>query len=291
MNKPRLRSFLESRWLRNLQVMPIGLGTARTFDVTGRERMKVRRQILEVCAVQDVNFVDTSPMYGRAEEVLGVVSDGSLQNLQWATKVWCRGRENGEVQIARSFRRLRTNYISVLQIHNLVDWQAHLPTLERLKEEQKIGLIGITHHLSSHYPEMIEIMKGGQVDTIQIPYNVFERSCEEHILPLAQELGIGVIVMKPLDAGTLAKGKGFRFVQRFARRLRHKPDLSPLVEFGIKTWGQALLSWVLADPRVSVVIPATRRPDRITENAAVAALPLLPQELREYIQSEADRCV
>ena len=271
--------------------MPIGLGTARTFDVTGREPMGVRRRIIEECEAQSVSFIDTSPMYGRAEEVLGVVSDGSRQHLQWATKVWCRGRESGEVQIARSFRRLRTNHISLLQVHNLVDWETHLPTLKRLKEEQRIGLIGITHHLPSYYPEIIEIMKGGQVDTVQIPYNVFERSCEEYILPLAQELGIGVIVMKPLDAGTLTKGKGFRFVRRVVRRLRHKPDLSPLGEFGIQTWGQALLSWVLADPRVSVVIPATRRPDRITENAAVASLPLLPRELREYIQSEANRCV
>ena len=160
-----------------------------------------------------------------------------------------------------------------------MDWETHLPTLEGLKAEGKIGLIGITHYLTEAYPEMIRIMKGGRIHTIQIPYNVLERTCEWEILPLAEELGIGVIVMQPLGVGRLVTG------------LKREPDLAPLQVHGIRTWAQALLAWILADVRVSVVIPATSKPERIRENTAVGALPPLPKDLRAYIESETQRCL
>jgi aryl-alcohol dehydrogenase-like predicted oxidoreductase len=122
-------------------------------------------------------------------------------------------------------------------------------------------------------------MRSGAIQTIQIPYNVRERACEDRILPLAAERGIGVIVMEPLDKGRYVKG------------LRRQPDLSPLSAFGIRTWGQALLAWVLGDPRVSVAIPATSRPERIEENALAGSIGALPQELREYIRKETERCL
>jgi aryl-alcohol dehydrogenase-like predicted oxidoreductase len=126
---------------------------------------------------------------------------------------------------------------------------------------------------------MLDIMRSGRIQTIQIPYNVCERSCEERILPLAAELGIGVIVMEPLEKGRYVKG------------LRRQPDLSPLEPFGIRTWGQALLAWVLGDPRVSVAIPATSRPERVDENALAGSIGLLPQEVRDYIRKETERCL
>ena len=270
---------MEFRKLGNLRVPAIGMGTYRTFDVTSDHEMAVRHQIIAKCLSHQVTFVDSSPMYGNAEKVVGITTEGKRDRFQFATKVWCRGRAEGEAQIARSFRLLKTDYIDVLQIHNLLDWRTHLPTLERLKGQGKIGLIGITHYSTSEYPTMMEIMKSGRVDTVQIPYNVVERTCESELLPLAAELGIGVIVMWPLDEGRYVKG------------LRRKPDLALLNDFGIKTWGQALLAWLLTDPRVSVPIPATSRPERIKENALAGSVGRLPQEMRDYIRKETERCL
>jgi aryl-alcohol dehydrogenase-like predicted oxidoreductase len=270
---------MEFRQLGHLQVPVIGLGTARTFDVRNESEIAVRRQIIERCLASQVTFVDSSPMYGQSERVIGLTTEGRREGFQFATKVWCHGRAQGETQIEHSFQLLRTRYIDVLQIHNLVDWQTHLGTIERLQRQGRIGLIGITHYSTSAYPTMLDIMRSGRIQTIQIPYNVRERSCEERILPLAAELGIGVIVMEPLEKGRYVKG------------LRRQPDLSPLEPFGIRTWGQALLAWVLGDPRVSVAIPATSRPERVDENALAGSIGLLPQEVRNYIRKETERCL
>src|SRR5918999_4895098 len=270
---------MEFRQLSSLRVPVIGLGTARTFDVSAERDIAVRRQIIERCLASRVTFIDSSPMYGQSERVIGLTTGDCRGHFQFATKVWCHGRAQGETQIEHSFRLLKTDYIDLLQIHNLVDWQTHLGTLERLQGQGRIGLIGITHYSTSAYPTMLEIMRSRRIHAVQIPYNVRERSCEERILPLAAELGIGVIVMEPLEKGRYVKG------------LRRPPDLSPLATFGIRTWGQALLAWVLGDSRVSVAIPATSRPERIEENAAAGSIGILPQELRDYIRRETERCL
>ena len=270
---------MEFRQLGSLRVPVIGLGTARTFDVSTERDIAVRRQIIERCVAAQATFIDSSPMYGQSERVIGLTTNGCRERFQLATKVWCHGRAQGETQIEHSFRLLKTDYIDLLQIHNLVDWQTHLGTLERLQSQGRIGLIGITHYSTGAYPTMLEIMRSRRIHAVQIPYNVRERSCEERILPLAAELGIGVIVMEPLEKGRYVKG------------LRRPPDLSPLATFGIRTWGQALLAWVLGDSRVSVAIPATSRPERIEENAAAGSIGILPQELRDYIRMETDRCL
>ena len=255
------------------------MGTARTFDVASQVDIAVRQQIIDSCIACGVSFVDSSPMYGESEKVLGIATQGRRQPFQYATKVWCEGQDSGQAQIARSFQLLRTDYIDVFQIHNLLDWRTHLPVLERLKDEGKIGLIGITHYSTSSFPDMMSIMKTGLIDTIQVPYNVLERTCEKAILPLSAELDIGVIVMEPLGKGKLVKD------------LKRQPDLSPLVDYGVQTWAQALLAWVLHDERVSVLIPATSRPERISENALAGSLPHLPTELRDHISREARRCI
>ena len=270
---------MQIRKLATLQVPPIGMGTWKTFDVRSKAEIAVREEIIAACVSEGVSFLDSSPMYGESENVVGVTTEGKREQFQFATKVWCTGVLQGKAEIARSFERFRTDYINVFQIHNLLDWETHLPTLEGLKAEGRIGLIGITHYLTEFYPEMIRIMKGGRISTIQIPYNVLERTCEQEILPLAEELGIGVIVMQPLGVGRLVTG------------LKRDPDLSPLRAHGIETWAQALLAWILADTRVSVLIPATSKPERIRENAAVGALPPLPKELRTYIEKETRRCL
>ena len=270
---------MQTRKLATLQVPPIGMGTWKTFDVRSKAEIAIRKEIIAACLSQGVSFLDSSPMYGESEGVVGVTTEGKREQFQFATKVWCTGLSQGKAEIAQSFQRFRANYIDVFQIHNLLDWQTHLPTLEELKAEGKIGLIGITHYMTAAYPEMIQIMKSGRISTIQIPYNVLERTCEREILPLAEELEIGVIVMQPLDVGRLVTG------------LKREPDLAPLQAHGIETWAQGLLAWILADNRVSVVIPATSKPERIRENAAVGRLPALPTELRTYIEKEAQRCL
>jgi len=270
---------MQTRKLATLEVPPIGMGTWKTFDVRSKAKIAIRKEIIAACISEGVAFLDSSPMYGESESVVGVTTEGKREQFQFATKVWCTGLLQGKAEIAQSFERFRTDYIDVFQIHNLLDWETHLTTLEGLKAEGRIGLIGITHYLTDAYPEMIRIMKGGRIRTIQIPYNVLERTCEQEVLPLAEELGIGVIVMQPLGVGRLVTG------------LKRKPDLTPLEAHGIETWAQALLAWILADTRVGVVIPATSKPERIRENALAGELPPLPKELRTYIEKETQRCL
>ena len=138
-------------------------------------------------------------------------------------------------------------------------------------------MIGVTAMVNDAYAEVMDWMRTGRIDTVQVPYNVVQREVEEGVLPLAEELGIGVMIMEPLKKG------------RYVKELKGEPDLSPLKEFGVETWAQALLSWVIADPRVSITIPATSRPERITENALAGNLKTMPQELRDYVREETLR--
>jgi aryl-alcohol dehydrogenase-like predicted oxidoreductase len=270
---------MEYRNLADLKVPAVGMGTSRTFDVASDSDIAVRSEVIDSCVASGVTFVDSSPMYGESERVVGQALHSRRHNFQLATKVWCIGREQGAVQTARSFELFQTDHIDVFQVHNLVDWRTHLPVLERLKEEGKVGVVGITHHITAAYPEMMEIMRTGRIGAVQVPYYVWERDCESRLLPVAEEMGIGVIVMRPLGRGELVTG------------LKHQPDLAPLAGHGVHTWAQALLAWILSDHRVSVVIPATSRPERIVENAAAGQCDPLPQELREHILREAERCL
>ena len=270
---------MENRKLGNLDVSAIGLGTLRTFDVESGPEIAVRQQIVDNCLTNDINFIDSAAWYGQAEKVVGITTEGKRDKFYLATKVRTEGKEAGEEQIANSFEMFKTDYIDLFQVHNMVDYRTHIPTLTRLKEEGKIGMVGVSAMVHEAYPEIIELMKSRQVDTIQIPYNVVERGCEAELLPLAEELGIGVLVMEPLKKG------------RYVNDLKSQPDLSPLADFGVKTWAQALLSWVLGDSRVSIAIPATSRPERIQENAVPGTLGQLPQELRDYVREETQRCL
>ncbi len=266
------------RSIKELEVPVIGMGTAATFDVETIPAIQQRREILNSCMEHGVTFIDTSPMYKRSEQVIGQTIHHERDEFLLATKVWAVGKDIGIKQIQRSFDLLKTSVIEVLQIHNLVDWRTHLPFLEELKEAGRINQIGLTHYSSDALPEMATIMKTGRIDCIQISYNVMEREVETTILPLAQHMNIGVIVMRPLGHGLLIE------------RLFETPNISPLREFGIETWGQALMAWLISNPTVTCIIPATTKPSRIKENAAVGNISL-PKELNEYIRQEAIRCL
>ncbi len=270
---------MEYRKLGNLDVSVIGLGTLRTFDVAGSDEIAVRRQIVDNCLDSEVNLIDTAAWYGNAEQVLGEITEGLRDRFHIATKVRIEGREEGEAQIARSFELLKTDYIDLFQVHNMIDWQAHLPTLERLKGEGKIGMVGVSAMVPDAYPTIMDLMRQGRVDTVQIPYNVLNRAVEEELLPLAEELGTGVLVMEPLQKG------------RWVLELKQEPDLEPLRDYGISTWAQALLAWVISDRRVSSAIPTTTRPERMLENARAAEASGLSGEMRDHIRSEAERCL
>ena len=268
---------MEFRELGSLGVSVIGLGTLRAFDVTEESELETRRQIIENCISEKINFIDSAAMYGASEKAVGITIEGKRDQFYLATKVRIEGKEAGEQQIAQSFENLGTDYIDLLQVHNLIDYETHLKTLDRLQDEGKIGMIGVTAMVPEAYSTIMDLMGSGRIDTVQIPYNVVQREVEDGILPLAEQLGIGVIVMEPLKKG------------RYVKELKGEPDLTPLKEFGIHTWAQALLSWVVSDSRVSITIPATSRPERITENALSGSLGTLPQELRDYVREETVR--
>ncbi len=272
---------MEFRQLGNLEVSAIGLGTLRTFDVAAAADIAVRQEIVENCLSNEINLIDTAAWYGKAEEVVGIVTRGQRDRFYLATKVRCEGREAGKAQIARSFELLHTDYIDLFQVHNMIDWPTHLPTLEGLKAEGRIGMVGVTAMVPEAYPTIMGLMREGRVDVVQIPYNVINRGVAAELLPLAEERGTGILVMEPLQKG------------RYVNDLRQQPDLAPLTEYGITTWAQALLAWIVSDRRVSSAIPTTARPERIGENARAGSGPAaaLPQELRDYIQAETERCL
>ena len=270
---------MEYRKLGNLDVSAIGLGTLRTFDVTEGDEIAIRRRIVDNCLASDVNLIDTAAWYGHAEQVVGEITEDLRDQFYIATKVRTEGKEAGEAQIARSFELLKTGYIDLFQVHNMIDWQTHLPTLERLKGEGKVGMVGVSAMVPDAYPTIMDLMRERRVDAVQIPYSVLNRSVEDEVLPLAEELGTGVLVMEPLQKG------------RYVLELKQQPDLTPLRDYGINTWAQALLAWVISDRRVSSAIPTTSRPERVQENAQAAAAAELPQPFRDYIRSEAERCL
>ena len=270
---------MEYRKLGNLDVSAIGLGTLRTFDVTGDEDIAVRSQIVDNCLDNDINLIDTAAWYGNAEDVVGKVTEGRRDQFYFATKVRTEGKEAGEAQMARSFELLKTDYIDLFQVHNMIDWETHLPTLQALKDEGKVGMVGVSAMVREAYPTIMDLMRQGRVDAVQIPYNVLNRGVEDELLPLAEELGTGVLVMEPLQKG------------RYVLELKQQPDLTPLRDYGINTWAQALLAWVISDPRVTATIPTTTRPERIQENAQAAEAASMPQSFRDYIRSEAERCL
>ena len=270
---------MEYRKLGNLDVSAIGLGTLRTFDVTDGDEIAVRRQIVDNCLGSDVNLIDTAAWYGHAEAVVGEITEDLREKFYIATKVRVEGKEAGEDQIAQSFANLKTDYIDLFQVHNMVDWETQLPTLQRLKDEGKIGMVGVSAMVRDAYPTIMDLMRDGRVDVVQIPYNVLNRGVDEALLPLAEEKGTGILVMEPLQKG------------RYVLELKQQPDITPLRDYGINTWAQALLAWVISDPRVSSAIPTTTRPERIQENAQAAEAAALPQSFRDYIQKEAERCL
>src|SRR5262245_32079509 len=221
----------------------VGVGTWQTFRVrcTGAEA-DARARVTEALEV-GANLFDSSPMYGEAERVVGFALDGRRDRAAVATKVWTASAEDGRRQMGAALAFF-SGRVEFYQVHNLVAWRDHLTALERLKEEGSVLAVGATHYSPAAFGELAEVMRTGRVDGIQIPCNPREREVEREVLPLAAELGLGVMVMRPFGQGALV------------RRPPKAAELAPLAPFGVTTWAQALLKWILSDPRCHVAIPA-----------------------------------
>jgi len=264
---------METRLLGNtaIRVPVVGMGTFQTFDVSGRRAEKHCRRIVDTALSVGTNLFDSSPMYAESERVLAQAVQGKRPQATIATKVWSRSVDEGRRQIDQALGWYE-NHVDIYQIHNLVLWKEHLPVLEELRSSGKIKCIGATHYSPGAFGELMQVMRTGRIQQIQIPYHAAETLVEEAVLPLAEELGIGVVVMKPLDQGLLV------------RRPPSPEKLEPLKKFGIRTWPQALIKWILSDARVHCVIPATSKVERVIENAAAGEPPWLDEEARAYVK-------
>jgi aryl-alcohol dehydrogenase-like predicted oxidoreductase len=251
-----------------LRVPVVGLGTWRRLEVAAAAGR--HRKLIDTAISVGVRLFDTSPMYGDAERLLADALTSTRDEVLVADKVWTPSGQEGAEQLARAVNWYGGR-VDLMQIHNLVAWQAHLPMLEAARERGQVGLIGATHYSAAAFSELAEIMSTRRIDAVQVPYNPLQREVERTILPLADELGLGVLLMRPLGEGRL---------------VRHRPtqaELDPLRPFGVTTWGQALIKWGLSDPRVHVSLAATGNPDRLPENAAAGEPPWFGPEERAYV--------
>jgi diketogulonate reductase-like aldo/keto reductase len=244
----------------------VGLGTWNTFGSDAALAARVVQGALE----SGMRVFDSSPMYGAAEQSLAAALDGRRDGATIATKIWSQSIAGGREQ----YRRQREWFgrVEIEQIHNLASWRGQLEWLEEEREAGHIERLGVTHYSASAFPELADALRTRRFDVVQLPYNPHEREVERELLPLASELGVAVIVMRPLGEGSLV------------RRRPPEAELAPLREFGVETWGQALLKWVLSDDRVDVAIPATSRPERPAENAAAGSAPWFGPEERALVQ-------
>jgi diketogulonate reductase-like aldo/keto reductase len=229
------------------------------------------RQRVDEALEAGASFFDSSPMYGEAERVLGEALQDRRDQALIATKVWASTDREGEAQVTQALAWFGRR-VDLYQIHNLLAWRTHLPRLERLRDEGAVGAIGATHLDRSAFGELAAVMRTGRITAIQIPYNPIEDAVERTILPLADELHLGVVVMRPFGEGELM------------RRQPTPHELAPLAEFGVDTWAQALLKWILSDHRCHIAIPATSRLGRTRENAKAGQPPWFGKNERELVR-------
>jgi len=250
------------------QLPIVGLGSWIQFDVGSSDaERKPLRKVLQLMKEKGGKLIDSSPMYGRSEEVIGDLTTefNPAADFFYATKVWTSGREQGIRQIEESFQKMRRNTMDLMQIHNLVDWKTHLSTLRNWKYQEKIRYIGITHYSSSAHLQLEEIIKSEQIDFVQFNYSIGSRLAEQRLLPAALEKGVAVIINIPFDSGSLFKV------------VKDKALPEWCLENRIGSWGQFFLKYILSHPAVTCVIPGTSDPAHLIDNME-AGMGTLPDE-------------
>jgi diketogulonate reductase-like aldo/keto reductase len=249
-------------------VPAVGLGSWRTFDVGAAAAARAPlREVLQRFVDLGGRVVDSSPMYGAAESVIGDLAAelGVGDRLFLATKVWTSGRQAGVAQMEQSIRRLRARRLDLMQIHNLLDWRTHLRTLRDDQQAGRLRYVGVTHYTERAYDELEGVLRSEPLDFVQVNYSLGEREAERRILPLARDRGIAVLVNRPFSAGDLFQ------------RVRGQALPPWAADVGCESWAQVFLKWILADPAVTCVIPATSRVQHLVDNMR-AGLGSLPDE-------------
>jgi len=257
------------------EAMPvIGLGTWNVFDVGEDAGARAPlKEVLRHLVDAGGRMIDTSPMYGRAEAVTGdlVAELGLRPRVFLATKVWTSGKEQGIAQMRRSAERLRSPVIDLIQIHNLLDWRTHLATLRQMKAAGQVRYIGITHYTTSSLPELARILESEPgIDFVQFGYSLATRDAETKLLPVAAARRVATIVNQPFESGDMF------------RRVRGKPVPEWAADFDCTSWAQLFLKYVLAEPAVTAVIPATASPEHMADDlkAGFGRLPDAQQRQR-----------
>lgn len=239
------------------QLPSVGLGTWQTFDVGSDANKRIElTKVLRALVDGGGSVVDSSPMYGSSETVVGDLAKqaGLVDDLFMATKVWTSGTAAGVAQMQRSLARMQTARMDLLQVHNLLDAELHLETLREWRQQQRVRYLGVTHYHSGGYPEMLRLMKKYPLDFIQINYSLAHREAEQKILPLAAERGIAVLINRPFAGGDLFAAVRRKSLPTWAR------------EFDCHSWGQFFLKFVLANRAVTCVIPGTSKVHHLQDN-------------------------
>jgi diketogulonate reductase-like aldo/keto reductase len=260
------------------QLPVIGMGTWQTFDVGDDRAARVPlRSVLDEFVVLGGSVVDSSPMYGTSEQVLGELA-GELYlrpKLFVATKVWTTGMREGIAQMNDSMRKLRAAPLDLIQVHNLVDVDTHLDTIEEWKRQQRVRYIGITHYTKSAHDAVARVLESRRVDFVQINYSVAEREAEQRVLPIARDRGVAVMINRPFASGDLL------------RRLARTPVPSWAAEIDCDSWAQLLLKFVTSHPDVTCVIPATSDLAHLRQNMRAGEWRIPSDDLRERIARAA----
>ncbi len=241
------------------RIAVIGMGTSRTFDVGENAAILAQLgQVLQVFFDNGGAVIDSSPMYGNSETIVGnllktIPNKGSLFA---ATKVWTDGKQSGIDQMQESMQLMGVGVMDLMQIHNLRDWKTHLPTLRQWKQEGKIRYIGITTSHGRYHADLMQIMRTEELDFVQFTYNIGNRTVEESLLPLAADRGIATLINRPFQRGSLFRSVKGKALPEWAR------------EFDCKSWGQFFLKFVVSHPAVTCVIPATSKVHHMADNMA-----------------------
>lgn len=258
----------------------IGMGTSRTFDAAGdAELLAQLTQVTQTFFDMGGGMIDSSPMYGSAQEVLGLVLPKIKgdKNLFAATKVWIEGKDAGVAQMEKSLQQWGIQRFDLMQIHNLVDWETHLETLRQMKADGRIRYIGITTSHGRFHAQLADILKKKDLDFVQLSYNIGNRDVETPLLSIALEKGIGVIVNRPYQRGDLF------------RQVKGKPLPAWAQEFDCTSWGQYFLKYIVSHPAVTCAIPATSKVKHMKDNmqAGRGRLPTAKQRVQmlEYFES------